>query len=200
MCISIVPSFNSSCILCLGTEGLIVLDFFATLLLLFAALYSGMQAESTATCCLLADLPVSLNTNETSVLKHAHVFLVRDLRLESLWTRTTSKTCIPRDSVGKAASSSSNNIQEGISILGESSYDPIEIIRPTDIANNVEFFMGPPGPLQARVPLSRPFSKVGSLANVAEYVHDWPEPLAKAESASSGSGLVRKRSRKNMSV
>ena len=151
-----------------------------------------MQAEPTATCCLLAMMPVSINTAFCDDLKHARGYLERDLRPESLWTVASSKTCNASDSFQRASSSSSDNRQEEINIIGESSYDPIEILRPSDIANNVEFFMGGPGPLQAKVPQSRPFSKVGSLANVAEYVLDWPVSPAKAESASGGSCWVRK--------
>ena len=183
--------FNSFCLLCLGTEQLIVLDFLAILLTLFAPTYSGMQSEHRATCAELEALPVSIDTSSHNELKHARGFLERDLRPQSLWTKSTSLTCIPSDIVGKGASSSSNDVAPDIDNLGNSSYDPIEVLRPSDMENNVQFFFGPPGHLQNAVPASRPFSKVRSLANVSEYVPDWPVALPKANSASSGSGLAR---------
>ena len=124
----------------MGTEELIVLDFLATLLLLFATIYSGMQAEPTATCAALAALPVSIDTSSHDVIKHARGFVERDLRPESLWTKSTSLTCIPSDIVGETASSSSNDVAADIDHLGNSSYDPIEVLRPSDLQNNVFFF------------------------------------------------------------
>ena len=150
-----------------------------------------MQAEHGSTCVALAALPVSIDTSSHNELKHARGFLERDLRPESLWAKSTSLTCIPSDIVGKGASSSSNDVAPDIDNLGNSAYDPIEVLRSSDMENNVEFFLGPPGPLQRVVPASRPFSKVASLANISEYVPDWPVALPKANSASSGSGLAR---------
>ena len=124
----------------MGTEELIVLDFLATLLLLFATIYSGMQAEHSSTCAALAALPVSIDTSSHNELKHARGFLERDLRPESLWAKSTSLTCIPSDIVGKGASSSSNDVAPDIDNLGNSSYDPIEVLRPSDMENNVHFF------------------------------------------------------------
>ena len=151
-----------------------------------------MQAEPTANCSLLAMTPASNQPACWDVLKHARGFLERDLRPESLWTTASSKTCNASHSFETASSSSSDKLPKQIDDIGKSSYDPIEVLRHTDIANNVEFFLGPPGPLQAKVPQSYPFSKVRSLANVAEYVLDWPVSPAKAESASGGSCWVRK--------
>ena len=106
-----------------------------------------MQAEPTANCSLLAMTPASNQTACWDVLKHARGFLERDLRPESLWTTASSKTCNASHSFETASSSSSDKLPKQIDDIGESSYDPIEVLRPTDIANNVEFFMGPPGPL-----------------------------------------------------
>ena len=125
----------------MGTDQLIVLDFLAILLSLFATIYSGMQAEATSTCAELAALPVSIDTSSHNELKHARGFLERDLRPESLWTKSTSLTCIPSDIVGKAASSSSNDVAPDIDNLGNSSYDPIEVFRPSDMQHNVGFFL-----------------------------------------------------------
>ena len=148
-----------------------------------------MQAEDTST---LADLklPVSIDMRGHRELRHVHGFLERDLRPESLWMRSTSLTCIPCDSVGNGASSSSIDGEAVINNLGGSSSDPIEVLRASDIENNVEFFLGPANVLLRKMPAARPFSKVASLANEADY-DEWLNPVAlpNANNASSGSGL-----------
>ena len=98
-----------------------------------------MQAEDTSTLAELK-LPVSIDMRGHTELKHVHGFLERDLRPESLWTKSTSVTCIPRDSVGSGASSSSIDGEPLINNLGGSSSDPIEVLRHSDMENNVEFF------------------------------------------------------------
>ena len=181
--------FNSFCLLCLGSDQLIVLDFLAILLSLFAPIYSGMQADPEASCEELEKLPTSIDTSDHVELKHVRGFIERDLRPASLWTKSTSLTCIPSDSVGAVAASSSNDVAPDDRAFWNSSYDPIELLRPSDIENNVGFFLGPPGPMMLAVPSSRPFSKVASLVNLPDYDPAWLVAVPKANSAPEWTGL-----------
>ena len=101
-----------------------------------------MQAEDRATCAELEALPISVDTSNHNELKHARGFLERDLRPESLWTKSTSLTCIPSDIVGTGAASSSNDVAPDINNLENTAYDPIEVLRHSDMENNVAFLYG----------------------------------------------------------
>ena len=137
-----MSNLNSFCLLCLGTDQLIALDFLAILLSFFAPKYSGMQADLDVSCEELEKLPASIDTSGHVELKHVRGFIERDLRPESLWTKSTSLTCFPSESVGAVAASSSNDVAPDNIDVWSSSYDPIEMLRPSDIENNVEFFWG----------------------------------------------------------
>ena len=102
-----------------------------------------MQADNGASCEDLEQLQTSIDTSGHVELKHIRGFVERDLRPESLWAKSTSYTCISSESTGTGAASSSNDVAPDDIDVWNSSYDPIEVLRPSDIENNVEFFWVP---------------------------------------------------------
>ena len=136
-------------------------------------------------------LPVSLDTSTHEELKHVRGFLERDLRPQSLWTTSTSKSYnkpVPIYTTDRSSSSSTVPPPS----TGPTS-ESWEFLRALDITNNAEFFLGPPRPLMDIVPAARQFSKARSLANSLDYMGPaMPKATPPgANTASSSSGLAR---------
>ena len=152
---------------------------------------SWVQAGVTLTD--LANLPVSLDTRNHVELKRVRVYLERDVRPESMWSRSTSSgstVCAPTSTeVFNAFAPASSSTSPPVDPTAVESFDGL---RMSDIANNVEFFLGPPGPLLDALPKARPYSKACSLPNAEEYIHPKPRvvppPKKAAASVRKGRG------------
>ena len=117
----------------------------------------------------LAATPVCLDMDEQPVLMYARAFLERDLRPETLWSKSTATHASTPAITG--ASSSSSGVPPPTPVAGPSFTNDKEdeILRASDIEDYKEFFLGPPGPLMALVPAAKAYSKAMSLPDSASY-------------------------------
>ena len=125
-------------------------------------------------------------------LKHVRGYLERDLRPESMWTKSTSRgSTVSAPQSTEVSSSSGAVAADNTPPVDQTAADTTDHLRMSDIENNVEFFLGPPGPFLYVLPKARPYSKARSLPNADEYIRPTPRVIApppKAASSASGGG------------
>ena len=111
-------------------------------------------------------------------LKHVRGYLERDLRPDSMWSRSTSSgstVCAPKNTeVFNAFAPASSSTSLPVDPTAVESFDGL---RMSDIANDVDLCLRPPGPLLDALPKARPYSKACSLPNAEEYIHLEPRVL-----------------------